>query len=64
MNYLSVQEVAKLWHLSERSVRNYCAQGRVSGAMLVGKIWMIPVDAKKPNRKRKKGSIFQRELPL
>lgn len=56
MDYLSVQEVAKLWHLSERSVRNYCAQGRVSGAILVGKIWMIPVDAKKPNRKRKKGN--------
>lgn len=64
MNYLSVQEVAKLWHLSERSVRNYCAQGRVSGAMLVGKIWMIPVDAKKPNRKRKKGKIKKTLLDI
>ena len=64
MDYLSVQEVAKLWHLSERSVRNYCAQGRVSGAMLVGKIWMIPVDAKKPNRKRKKGKIKKTLLDI
>ena len=51
MSYLSVSEVAKLWNLSERSVRNYCAEGRIQGAMLVGKTWMIPSDAIKPERK-------------
>lgn len=53
MNYLSVSEIAKLWNLSERSVRNYCAKGRISGAMLVGKTWMIPNDAIKPERKER-----------
>ncbi len=51
MNYLSVSEVSKLWNLSERSVRNYCAEGRIQGAMLAGKTWMIPSDAVKPERK-------------
>ena len=51
MNYLSVSEIAKLWNLSERSIRNYCAEGRIPGAMLVGKTWMIPIDAVKPDRK-------------
>lgn len=51
MNFLSVVEVAKLWSMSERSVRNYCAEGRIPGAILVGKTWMIPSDAAKPNRK-------------
>lgn len=51
MNFLSVAEVAKLWSMSERSVRNYCAEGRITGAILVGKTWMIPSDAAKPNRK-------------
>lgn len=51
MNFLSVAEVAKLWSMSERSVRNYCAEGRIHGAILVGKTWMIPSDAAKPNRK-------------
>lgn len=51
MNFLSVAEVAKLWSMSERSVRNYCAEGRIPGAILVGKTWMIPSDAAKPNRK-------------
>ena len=51
MNYLSVSEIAKLWNLSERSVRNYCSEGRIPGAYLVGKTWMIPSDAVKPDRK-------------
>ena len=51
MNFLSVSEIAKLWNLSERTVRNYCAEGRIPGAYLVGKTWMIPSDAVKPDRK-------------
>ena len=31
MQYRSVNEIAKKWNVSERSVRNYCAQGRVDG---------------------------------
>lgn len=51
MNYTSVIEAAKKWNLSQRSVRHYCAEGRVPGAVLVGKLWMIPEDAEKPLRK-------------
>ena len=54
MRYLSVIETAKKWQVSERSVRNYCAQGRVAGAFLVGKTWNIPENAKKPERANKK----------
>ena len=50
MDFLSSSEIAKLWGVSERSVRNYCAQGRVPGAYLVGKTWNIPADASKPTR--------------
>lgn len=51
MNFLSVAEIAKLWNVSARSVRNYCSEGRIPGAYLVGKTWMIPSDAVKPDRK-------------
>ena len=68
MGYLSVSEIAKKWHLSERAVRNYCAQGRVSGAFLTGKTWNIPEDAQKPSRVRAQAaapttllSVLQRE---
>ena len=50
MQYLSAAEAAKKWKISERSVRNYCAQGRVAGAVLKGKTWKIPADAEKPQR--------------
>ncbi len=53
MNYISSTEAAKKWGISERSVRNYCSEGRVDGAELVGKIWTIPENAEKPGRKKK-----------
>ena len=54
MRYLSVTEIAKKWDVSERSVRNYCAQGRVNGAFLTGKTWNIPENVEKPERSNKK----------
>lgn len=50
MKYLSVADMAKKWNLLERSVRNYCAKGRVDGANLMGKTWQIPENAEKPER--------------
>lgn len=50
MGYRSVAEAAIAWGVSERSVRNYCAQGRVEGAFLTGKTWNIPEEAQKPRR--------------
>lgn len=68
MQYLSVTETAKKWNISERSVRNYCAHGRVPGAVLKGKTWFIPENAEKPERSNKKKEqpvtlldIFQEE---
>ena len=54
MRYFSAIEMAKIWDISVRSVRNYCTQGRVDGAFLAGKTWQIPEDAKKPERLNKK----------
>lgn len=54
MRYLSVSETAKKWNVSERSVRNYCANERVDGAFITGKIWNIPENAEKPERSNKK----------
>ena len=57
MKYLSVTETAKKWNISERSVRNYCALGRITGAFLTGKTWNIPEDAQKPDRANKKVAL-------
>ena len=62
MEYLTVAKMAEKWGISERSVRNYCAQGRIAGAKLIGKTWYIPEDAQKPertNRKKSEPSLLQ-----
>ena len=62
MEYLSVAKMAEKWGISERSVRNYCAQGRIAGAKIIGKTWYIPEDAQKPermNRKKVEPSLLQ-----
>ena len=53
MKYLTSNEIAKLWNISERSVRDYCSKGRVIGAYLEGKTWMIPENATKPVRQNR-----------
>ena len=50
MKYLTSNQIAVKWKVSERSVRNYCNNGRVIGAILEGKTWLIPENAEKPKR--------------
>ena len=68
MEYISVAEAAKKWEISERSVRNYCACGKVPGAVLNGKTWQIPENAEKPARLNKKSrsllEILQEEKSM
>lgn len=58
MKYISVTEAAQKWQLSERSVRNYCAQGKIIGAVREGRTWRIPADAVRPERIKSKRSLL------
>lgn len=53
MNFISVKEWAESHGISERTARNYCAQGKIEGACLIGKTWNIPSDAEPPSYKKK-----------
>ena len=57
MKYLLVSEAAKRWNISERSVRNYCAHGRIPNALLKGKTWYLPENAEKPERVNKQSAL-------
>lgn len=57
MRYIDVSAAAKKWNISERSVRNYCQNGRVPGAVQDKSAWLIPDDAQKPIRKQRSGKI-------
>ena len=51
MSYISVKEASEKWEITERVVRQYCADGRIPGAFITGKTWNIPDTAEKPGRK-------------
>ena len=60
MKYISVTEFAAKHGISERTVRNYCATGKIDGVILVGKTWNIPADSEVP----KKGNKKHETMPL
>lgn len=60
MDYISVTEFAKRYGIAERTARNYCAQGKIDGAVLIGKTWSVPADARLPERKARQ----RRPMPL
>jgi Fic family protein len=54
INYISVSDFSKKWNVPERTVRNYCATGRIKGAFITGKTWNISQDASLPEKGNKK----------
>ena len=52
MKYISVSEFARKYNLSERTVRNYCALGKIKGAFITGKTWNIPEDSLPPQKNK------------
>lgn len=53
VKYKSVFEISKEWDVPDRTIRNYCKNGDISGAILDGKKWLIPADTKKIYRLNK-----------
>lgn len=58
MKYMSIKEASETWGISARRIRALCADGRIEGAVKIGRNWSIPTEAVKPidarERKRKK----------
>ena len=52
--YMTVQEAAKLWEVSERQVQKLCKANRIEGVVHLSRVWLIPKEAKKPLDARKK----------
>ena len=52
MDYISAREAAQQWKISQRRVSVLCSEGRIKDAVMVGNMWIIPSDAKKPEDAR------------
>lgn len=57
MEYLTSAECAEKWNISQRRVAIYCKEGRIAGAVMRGRMWMIPSDAKKPEDPRRNQNV-------
>jgi Fic family protein len=57
MEPVSTKIYAEAHGLAERTVRNYCVQGKIAGAVLIGRNWSIPADAPLPIRKNARVNI-------
>lgn len=56
--YISVAMFANKYGVAERTVRNYCANGKIEGAYLMGKTWNIPADAALPVKNKHKEQVM------
>ena len=52
MDYISVKETSKKFHLSERRIQKLCETNRIKGCKMVSGIWLIPASATKPSDER------------
>ena len=48
MEYMTAQEAAKQWGISQRRVQLLCVEGRIKGASKFGRQWSIPKNIKQP----------------
>lgn len=53
MEYMTANQAAKLWNISQRRVQILCAEDRIPGVFKLGEAWAIPANAKKPEDPRK-----------
>lgn len=56
MDFISVQEAASKWEISERRIQKICEEERIPGVTRFGRMWLIPKDAEKPEDARRKKS--------
>lgn len=53
MEFLTTTEMAEKWNITRRRIATLCKEGRIEGAVLKGKTWLIPEDSKKPDDPRR-----------
>ena len=63
MEFLTTSEMATKWNISRRRIATLCSEGRIEGAVLKGKTWLVPEDAKNQTiqeESEKMDSLFNR----
>jgi hypothetical protein len=48
MEWLTPEEAGAKWGLKTRRVQTLCSDGRITGAVRKGRVWLIPINTQKP----------------
>jgi Fic family protein len=60
MSYMTTKEASLKWGISDRRIRILCNEGKIEGAMKIGRNWSVPSNAMKPiDNRTKMKSRFQ-----
>jgi Fic family protein len=60
MGYITTKEASLKWEISDRRIRVLCTEGKIEGAIKIGRNWSVPSDAMKPiDNRTKMKSRFQ-----
>ena len=57
LQYITAKEAAEKWNISQRRVSILCAENRIPEVAMLGNMWIIPRNAKKPTDARKEKTI-------
>lgn len=63
MEYISAKEAAMQWGITVRWVQQCCKNGQIPGATRMGRAWLIPKNAQKPNTSKGQASLYT-PMPL
>ena len=58
MEYITIQQAAEKWGITERRIQVLCTSNRLPGAVKFGRQWAIPADLPKPVDERVKSGRY------
>ena len=48
MDWMTTKDAAEQWDITMRRVQALCENNKVKGAVLLGRMWLIPIGTPKP----------------
>ena len=62
MDYMNAKQAGEKWSISDRRVAVLCKENRIEGAVNMGRMWLIPKDAEKPDDARIKSGKYIKKM--
>jgi hypothetical protein len=62
LEWITPLQASEKWDITERQVQAMCKSGKITGAIRLSKLWLIPKDATRPIDGRTKVAKQQRNI--